>query len=84
MKKNEGVKICSLPPSQRSMAVALRRADTRVDPRGAMRSVSRTYTIVCVHMRPMCVMRNPEMDIFPLRVSYQGISFELWTPLFAS
>ena len=84
MKKNEGVKICSLPPSQRSIAVALRSADTRVDPRGAMRSVSSTYTIVCVHMRPMCVIRNPDIDILPLRVSYHGISFELCTPLLAS
>lgn len=64
--------------------MALSNADTRVDPRGAMRSVSKIQTIVCVHIRPMCVMRNPEIDILPLSVSYHGISLELCTPLLAS
>ena len=44
-KKKEGVKISSLPPSHRSIAVALRRADTLVDPSGAIRRSSRVHTI---------------------------------------
>jgi len=44
-KKNEGVKISNLPPSQRSMAVAFRRADTLVDPAGAIPIVSKVVTM---------------------------------------
>ena len=84
MKKKEGVKISSLPPSHKSIAVAFNNAETRVEPNGAIRNNSKTHTIVCVHIRPLCVMRNPDIDILPFKVSYHGISLELCTPLLAS
>ena len=45
-KKNDGVKISSSPPLTRSMAVALRRELTRMDPLGAILQNSRKLTII--------------------------------------
>lgn len=57
---------------------------TCVVPFGAMRSISRTLTMKCVHIRPTRVIRKPEIDILPLSVSYHGTWCSLCTPLFAS
>lgn len=52
MKKKEGVKILSRPPSTRSMAVLLSREEILVEPAGAMNTSSSNHTMECVNMRP--------------------------------
>jgi hypothetical protein len=52
IKKKDGVKISFLPPSQRSIAVALRSALTLTVPFGAIPKNSRVVTSVCVQIRP--------------------------------